>query len=147
MQQHQQPAPPVLPLHAHLPQHPARRSAAAMAEQMEPEEVEIMCHIEKLDSQNGWARGRKNCIHFTDDAVLKRIRLHKGKGCTHERKKRDKQSSCVLCKHTTASYCTICKWWLCETKIVDGMTCFDAWHTVEDLVKERSYRTAESKNR
>jgi len=120
---------------------------------------EIVQIIDDRRSKDQWPPKTKRAQQFATDLQLKKVRLFKNNVIVHTEQLFEKTvkcktglKSCAMCsiKNNTRMirwHCSICVVPLC-TKVQEGfeLSCFDAWHSVENLTAECKKRQDASKS-
>lgn len=124
---------------------------------MNTRDAEMLAVIERYQQQDDWPMKTKKLKRFSKDDGLNKLRKYKSNLITHPceshvttDKCKSGKKTCSMCSsgiksgRTVRTFCSRCGVTLC-TKVQDGFetSCFDAWHTVDDLVQE-SKRRAEA---
>ena len=115
-------------------------------------DVDIMRVVHECRSKKEWSKQRMKVKSFSQDIRLNRLRLHSSHGICHKKVKivntnsKEGRRKCALCglsksnenlMRNTTWMCSICEVPLCTTifkgQREDCKTCFDRWHSCEDL--------------
>ena len=122
------------------------------------QDTELLGAIEQRERKSEWPIRYNKVKSFYEDEKLNKLRRYKSNVITHTDLQYDKtvthkngKKTCAMCSvgksgRMVRQYCSTCKVALCKRVHKDGSgmtltSCWDAWHTCDDLVAESKQRS------